>query len=278
MNDSHGASPPAHELRARILSAAVMGVVVLAAVAIGGVAFAAMVAIGAFAALREWHRLVNGGQAAREMFVSIAAVLAAIVLTEAHWVRFWPGAVLAAGALTAGLSALMRRAAPLWHGLGALYVGLTAVSLVALRADAPSGGFLVIGILIAVWASDTGALFAGRTFGGAKLAPALSPNKTWAGLLGGVIAAGAAEALYAQLLGGIVWQATLFGFLLALVGQCGDLFESWVKRRFHARHSGRLIPGHGGMLDRIDSLLVAVPIGAALVFLAGFDPLMGSAP
>ncbi len=79
--------------------------------------------------------------------------------------------------------------------------------------------------------------------------------------------------IYVALLGGMIFQAAIFGFFLALAGHCGDLFESWVKRRFHAKNTGRLIPGHGGMLDRIDSMLLAAPVCAMLVFIMNFNPL-----
>jgi phosphatidate cytidylyltransferase len=137
------------------------------------------------------------------------------------------------------------------------------------------GGWIVLGVFIAVWAADIGALFVGRLIGGPKLAPALSPNKTWAGFWGGVIFAGLAETLYVAVLGGPIANALIFGAFLALVGHAGDLFESWVKRRFRAKNSGTMIPGHGGMLDRVDSLLFAAPVAAGLVFLVHFDPVVG---
>jgi phosphatidate cytidylyltransferase len=140
------------------------------------------------------------------------------------------------------------------------------------------GATLVGGLFVAVWTADTGALLFGRMIGGPKLAPVLSPNKTWAGFLGGTLAAGTAEALYAGILGGNALSGLMLGIFLALVGHCGDLFESWVKRQFHAKNTGHLIPGHGGMLDRIDSILFAAPLYAALVVFVGVHPFGSGTP
>jgi phosphatidate cytidylyltransferase len=158
-----------------------------------------------------------------------------------------------------------------------VYIGLPVLALVLLR-DAPRGAAIVGALFVAVWTADTGALLFGRLIGGPKLVPVLSPNKTWAGFLGGTIAAAIGEAVYVGLLNGNVLQAIAFGIFLALAGHCGDLFESWVKRQFRAKNTGGLIPGHGGILDRIDSVLFAAPVCAVLIFLAGFNPLNGALP
>src|SRR6266446_2649469 len=158
--------------------------------------------------------------------------------------------------------------------LRAVYVGLSVVALVLLRNE-PRGSAIVGGLFVAVWTADTAALLLGRLIGGPKLAPDLSPNKTWAGFVGGTLAAGAAESIYVFLSGGAVLEGALFGVILALAGHFGDLFESWVKRQFRAKNTGKLIPGHGGMLDRIDSLLFAAPVCTALIYLAGFNPWLG---
>jgi phosphatidate cytidylyltransferase len=163
-----------------------------------------------------------------------------------------------------------------WHAFGAVYLGVPALALILMRELDPRHGVLLGAVLIAVWAADTGALAVGKLVGGPKLAPKLSPNKTWAGFLGGIIAAGGIEVAYAGVVGGAMVNAGLLGFFLALVGHCGDLFESWVKRRFQVKVTGGLIPGHGGMLDRIDSLLFAAPLAALIILVWGVDPLFGS--
>lgn len=123
--------------------------------------------------------------------------------------------------------------------------------------------------------TDTGALIVGNLVGGARLWPSLSPNKTWAGTVGGIVAAAAAEAAFVTLVGGHALIGVLLGSGIAVVAHCGDLFESWVKRVFRRKDSGSMIPGHGGVLDRIDSTLSTAPCLAALVLIAGINPLLG---
>jgi phosphatidate cytidylyltransferase len=264
------------ELPARIASAAVMGITTAVGLLVGGVWFSLIVAFGALAALREWHRLINDGQFARETYLTGAAIVAAIWLLSRDGTLGLALCAIALGATAAAVSAAIRGLAswwiPLWHATGAAYIGLPALSLVAMR-EQPHGVAIIGGLFVAVWTADTGALLFGRLIGGPKLAPKLSPNKTWAGFLGGTFAASVGEMIYVLALGGVIFQAALFGFFLALAGHCGDLFESWVKRRFHAKNTGRLIPGHGGMLDRIDSMLLAAPVCAMLVFVMKFNPL-----
>jgi phosphatidate cytidylyltransferase len=168
----------------------------------------------------------------------------------------------------------------LWHAVGVIYIGITVLALMLLRARLGSENFIdgrliVGGVFAAVWTADTGALFVGRLLGGPRLAPVLSPKKTWAGLLGGVILAGLAETIYVAVIGGPVLLGGVFGVFLGVAANGGDLFESWVKRVFQTKNSGNLIPGHGGMLDRIDSLLLAAPAAVAFLFLFGDSSLFG---
>ena len=260
----------------RVASATVMGGAAAIGLLVGEAWFALVVALGALAALREWHRLINDGHFARETFFTGIAVVAAIWLVALKGALGLALVAILLGAAAAAVSAATRGRHNwrllLWHAAGAVYIGLPALSLAAMRGQ-PRGVAVIGGLFVAVWTADTGALLFGRLIGGPKLAPVLSPNKTWAGFLGGTVAASLGEMIYVALLGGVVFQAAMFGFFLALAAHCGDLFESWVKRRFHAKNTGRLIPGHGGMLDRIDSMLLAAPVCAMLVFLMNFNPL-----
>ena len=264
------------ELPARAVSALVMAAVAIYLTVLGGVVFACFIAIGAIAALREWHRLVNAGRVAPETLASALAVTAAVLIASFYDQLRMPLLVLALGAAAALLWSASRKQAFFWHGLGPVYVGLAAVALVVLRA-VPSGEYLVLGIFVAVWTADTGALFGGRLIGGPKLVPRLSPNKTWSGFFAGTLAAGIAEAIYMGLVNGNAAGGLALGIAIALVGHAGDLFESSVKRRFRAKDSGGLIPGHGGVLDRIDSLLFVAPACAFLVAFPGLNPLLGAA-
>lgn len=161
----------------------------------------------------------------------------------------------------------------LWTVGGVLYLGGGAWALMYLRDLSSIGYYAVLFLLVTVWATDSGAYAIGRLVGGPKLIPSISPKKTWAGLVGGMALAALAGVLLGYFLH-LPRQGLLAGLAagLALVTQAGDLFESWVKRRFGVKDSGSLIPGHGGILDRIDGLLLAAlalaflgsPWGAAL--------------
>ena len=198
MTDTQPSMPARFELPARTASGVVMGVAAVAAVIGGGIFFSCFVALGAIAALREWHRLVNGGHLAREMIPTGLAILAAVGLMRVQSGLAWPFVAILLGACGAALLSGMRRLPArwpiVWHAFGALYVGVPVLALVLLR-DAPRGAAIVGALFVAVWTADTGALLFGRLIGCPKLAPDLSPNKTWAGFLGGTIAAAIAEAL-----------------------------------------------------------------------------------
>ncbi len=166
--------------------------------------------------------------------------------------------------------------APMWKHLGLAYVGLPCASLLWLRsvqlANSPNAGLsLIIYVTFVVWATDIGAYFAGRYFGGPKLAPLISPKKTWAGALGGLLAAAGIGAIcdtfspYPVTFVGAIFTA----ILLSVTAQAGDLFESWLKRTADVKDSGTLIPGHGGILDRVDGLVFSAPLFALLVALSG---------
>ncbi|WOE74332.1 phosphatidate cytidylyltransferase [Alterisphingorhabdus coralli] len=142
-----------------------------------------------------------------------------------------------------------------WMAFGIFYVGLAAIALAFFRLKEESG-LEALMLICVVIATDVGAYFAGRAIGGAKLAPRISPNKTWAGLIGAMIAATIVWTGYNILTDGQSLRIALIsGPLMAIVAQMGDLFESWMKRRAGVKDSGTLIPGHGGVFDRVDGML-----------------------
>ncbi len=152
---------------------------------------------------------------------------------------------------------------PAWLIFGFIYIGLSSYSLIELRFQSELGFETVLWVFLLVWAADSGAYAAGRSVGGPKLAPKISPNKTVSGLIGGVCAAGMvgfAGTLVLELEN--VIPLTLLSACLGGLSQGGDLLESWVKRRFNKKDAGSIIPGHGGVLDRVDGLLAA-SLGAA---------------
>ena len=162
-----------------------------------------------------------------------------------------------------------------WRIAGLLYVALPCASMIWLRdvgieGDAHAGVRLVLYVLLVVWATDIGAFFTGKRIGGPKLAPRISPGKTWAGLAGGIVAAAIIGALstvaFTPYPPSFIAGMDL-AIVLAVVAQVGDLFESWLKRRAGAKDSGSLIPGHGGLLDRVDGLVFTTPLFALMVYL-----------
>jgi phosphatidate cytidylyltransferase len=255
----------------------------LAAVAIGVLFspppfFAALVVAISIAAAWEWHRMVSRGRLYHNEVavdaVSVALAVTSLLMTRQIWI---PLIILAAGACVAWKLAQERHVHPVWQAIGILYLGFPALALVGLRAFEPRGAMIIVGMFLIVWATDSGALIFGNLIGGPRMAPVLSPSKTWAGTIGGSVTAALIFAAFIWFLGGSVWQAGLFGFLFSLTAHAGDLFESFVKRRFGTKDSGALIPGHGGVLDRMDSTLAASIAMAVLVFLANFQPLFGHA-
>lgn len=257
------------DLKTRVLSALVMAPVVLAAVWLGGWVFHLLIVAGAVLGILEWVNLVPSDRRTASVAVAVLGIVA-VMAAEILW---GPAVAIAVALGAVALLALAgggRDKALL--GIGILYVGAGLVGLMWLRDQPEIGLALFLYAMLAVWATDIGAYAAGRTIGGPKLAPRISPKKTWAGLIGGMISAGVVGWLVALLSGATLpLLALLVGALAAVVGQAGDLFESAVKRRYDVKDSGHLIPGHGGILDRIDGLLVAAPV------LAVFHATIGTA-
>jgi phosphatidate cytidylyltransferase len=162
---------------------------------------------------------------------------------------------------------------PGWLAGGLLYIALAVLAAMWIRHDAKVGLPSFLWLLAVVWATDIFAFFSGRRFGGPKLAPRVSPSKTWSGLAGGMLAAAIVSAVCAAWAEADWWRLAAWGAMVAVVAQAGDLAESATKRRFGVKDSGQLIPGHGGILDRVDGLLAALLFVAAIRLIAG-----GAAP
>ncbi|MCG8689795.1 MAG: phosphatidate cytidylyltransferase [Minwuiales bacterium] len=254
-------------LRRRVLSAAVLAPLALAAVWFGGLAFLALILLAAVLLAWEWNGISGGGILTLAVHgIAAVAAVALVYLNSAGWSLL----AVAAGAVAAGIVGFATRSGPKWPSLGVVYLTLPCIALVWLRADPALGRETILWLLAVVWATDIGAYFAGRGIGGPKLWPRVSPKKTWSGLLGGATAAAAVSAAvaFAFGLGGVVVLA-LVGAVLAVVSQVGDLTESGFKRHFGVKDSSHLIPGHGGVMDRVDGLLIAVPVYALFVLVAG---------
>ncbi|MBF0325750.1 MAG: phosphatidate cytidylyltransferase [Alphaproteobacteria bacterium] len=255
-------------LATRIVSALVMAPAALLAAWWGGYVFAVLAAAAAAVMAWEWHKMVAGRFGAAGMISAVAGAAAALGAVEVPHLSVL--AVVAACLAGTALSPIHAERGRLWVGLGALYTGLPAVALVWLRQDGELGLLTLLWLLLLVWATDTGAYGAGRGLGGPLLMPRVSPKKTWAGLIGGVICAALVGAgiglwLHGQLSFGLVAASGL----LAVVAQAGDLMESWVKRRCGVKDSSTIIPGHGGVLDRLDGLLAAALAVAFAAWMSG---------
>jgi phosphatidate cytidylyltransferase len=267
------------DLRKRVLSAALLAPAAVLCIWLGAEAWTALMAAAAALLAWEWVRLC-GFSTRRLPGVAVpVAVLAAGTLAVGSQ---WLAAILllcAGAAAVGGLAARPGAAAAgtrggtagRWLAFGVLYIGIACIALIHLRGDAAAGRFNVLFLFLTVWASDIGAYAAGRWLGGPKLAPAVSPNKTWSGAAGGLLSAVAvgAAAAYAMAGAGVPARVLMMAGAIGVLAQAGDLFESWIKRRFDVKDSSALIPGHGGLLDRLDGVLAAAPAAAAIAVLAG---------
>lgn len=249
------------DLRVRIIAGAVMALVALALAYAGPAWFALLVLVVSLVISWEWGRVVRGVSFDLAFFVHAAAVSAAIILAAQGYAGL--GLAVFATAAIILVPLVFGRGARL-SILGLMYVGVPAVALLWIRCDEPYGFLAILLIFAIVWASDTAAYAAGRLIGGPKLWPQISPNKTWAGLLGGLAASTVAAALFSLFVGGASpLGLALTGLVLGIVAQAGDLAESALKRIFGLKDASALIPGHGGFMDRMDSI-VAVAVAAGL--------------
>ena len=268
------------DLRKRAASAALLLPAALLCIWLGAEAWTALVAAAVAVLAWEWVRLCGFSTRRLPGFAVPVCVLGAGTLAVGD--RYLLAlALLAAGALGTWLLAERpasgRRTAPAaWLAFGVVYIGLAGVALIHLRGDFGAGRANVIFLFAVVWASDIGAYLAGRAIGGPKLAPAVSPSKTWSGAAGGLLSSVTAGLVAAYVMAGTApgVRVALVAALLGLLTQAGDLFESWIKRRFHVKDTSSLIPGHGGLLDRLDGVLAAAPAAAVLGAILGGGALL----
>ncbi len=252
----------------RIASAAVLAPAALAIAYVGAPLFEIALAAVAGVLAWEWTRLC-GSRRPSLLAVLLAAIAAASALVVAVGMAPYAAVIIVLGAAAAFLAEGGDRRA--WMMVGVVYIALPLAALEWIRVTAPLGRDIVLWLLLVVWASDTSAYIVGRAVGGPKLAPAISPKKTWAGLGGALAGAAGTGAVVAFGLGSLdVAAAAMLAAALGVLGQGGDLLESSVKRRFQVKDASRLIPGHGGLLDRVDALLAAV-VGVAAARLAGWQ-------
>jgi len=263
------------ELAVRIAAAAVLIPIVLIVVWLGGWWFAGLLALAGGLMAREWCAIVHRGSPV-QLGLHLLAVLAAAVVPALYGgvaALMCIAAVWLAAMIHAGAGRYTRR---FWAFAGVPYVALPILALTSLRADPAYGLVAVVWLMVVVWSADTAAYAAGRGIGGPKLAPAISPGKTWAGLAGAAFGAALAGGLVGWW-AGLPWLApvVVIAALLGVVEQLGDLFESLLKRHHGVKDSGVVIPGHGGMLDRVDGL-AAASLAAVVIGLADWNQQAGA--
>lgn len=251
-------------LGVRLASAAAMAVVALGALFLGFPFWPLLVLCLAMGTAWEWNRMLSrsGRVEASALIAGLAVVtgLAAFGQVAIAVVISIVGVVVL---LTLGTGPGRKT-----HAAGMLYFGLPSIALIWLAADPPHGALAMLLVMVVVWMTDSAAFFTGRMIGGPKLWPSVSPNKTWAGSLGGLAGGVAAGVIYATLAGvQALVSVGLLSFGLSVACQAGDLLESGIKRRFDRKDTSGLIPGHGGLMDRLDGLIGAVLLAAIVALI-----------
>jgi phosphatidate cytidylyltransferase len=234
-------------LLTRIGAALVLAPLTVAIAYAGGWLWAMLVTLVSIGLYIEWLMVVD----ARTTRISIAGG-AALAIAGLFLVVGSIGAAFAAIVLGIAVVALLASDRRNWATLGFGYAAAALIASMFVRFDPEFGFAALILILLVVWVTDIGGYFAGRGIGGPKLWPRVSPKKTWAGAVGGFVASLAVGAAFASLDFGKMLPLMLLSAVLSVVSQLGDLFESAVKRRFGVKDSSQIIPGHGGLLDRLD--------------------------
>lgn len=224
----------------------------------------------------EWARMSEPEAQTPAFLFSLAGSLGAVLFSS--WQNLWFGV---GWLLVCALASGFRRRSAVGFietAGGAIYIGLPCALFLWLRDRAPEGLETILALFLIIWAADIFAYFGGKLIGGPKVATGLSPNKTWSGIISGTVAGSAAGygcGLLFKTDAALLMPWLLIGALVAITGLMGDLFESFLKRRFHVKDASGLIPGHGGVLDRIDSLMTAtLLVGAALAFGPGATALL----
>ncbi|USG59615.1 phosphatidate cytidylyltransferase [Sneathiella marina] len=250
-------------LQLRVMSACVLAPIAIGALYFGGLYFAVFLGLASIAMSYEW---CMASISARQVLFTIVMVITVLV---SLWFSYYSAlsqaitALICGAAVMALMGSVFKQGADLiWLSLGPFCIGLPVASLLIIRNEPDVGFALAMTLFFVIWATDIGAYFSGKTIGGPKIAPSISPNKTWAGLFGGMIAA--MITAYGMVYFLINAEIAPFGILLlggasAILAQAGDFSESAWKRKFGIKDASNLIPGHGGVLDRLDGVLFVAP-------------------
>ncbi len=260
------ANPKWSDVGVRTLSALILAPVVLADIWYGGIWFEVFAAFLGVLMAHEWTIIAHGRSTSQFALHVLAALVAAFVPREAG-VHVALSAIFLIAAIAYAGVAFGPRAKSWWNYVGVPYVALPVLALVILRHDPQWGLHAIMWLVAVVWAADILAYFAGRLIGGPKLAPRISPKKTWAGLGGAIAGSAIAGGLYGWSVELWVLPLVVMAGLLAIVEQGGDMMESAFKRHYGVKDSGQLIPGHGGVMDRVDGLIAVVVVAGIIGYL-----------
>ena len=256
---------PSRNLLMRVIVAAVLAPLAIGIAYVGGVFWIALVTLAVIGLYVEWLMVIGLAREMRVVACGIVALAIAGVCLAMGRIEI-ALVILGIGLLATPLIAPERRN---WVAAGFLYAAAAQTASILVRFDAAKGFVALMFVLLVVWVTDSGGYFAGRGIGGPKLWPRVSPKKTWAGAIGGFAAGLIVAACFAALDLGRTSPLLLLGGMLSIVSQLGDLFESAVKRRFGVKDSSHVIPGHGGLLDRLDGFVAAIVVAAIFGLLRG---------
>jgi phosphatidate cytidylyltransferase len=255
----------ARNLLTRVAAALVLAPIAIAVAYAGSwwwIVPVTLLAIGLFV---EWLTVVGSAREKRVIAAGVVALAVAGLCLGFARVELALVALGLGAAATALLSSRQRG----WTSGGFLYAGAAQMASVVVRLDSATGFVALVFVMLIVWVTDIGGYFAGRGIGGAKLWPRVSPNKTWAGAIGGFGASLVIALGFAALDLGQAWPLLMLAAVLSVVAQLGDLFESAVKRRFGVKDSSHIIPGHGGLMDRLDGFVAAIVLASIFGLLRG---------
>ncbi len=250
------------DLGPRLASAVVLIALTATALYIGGVVFSAVVGAVFAGAYREWETMVTRAP----LTPGGMTLIGLVALSGLVYPVFGPFGTIAVIAVACVLAVGIRGEAAPWRVIGLVIYGSIIIAALAMRGDTIEGVWAGVYLGTVVWMTDSAAFFTGRQIGGEKLAPAISPSKTWSGALGGLaLGTGAGLLVWVIVTDSPWWIGLILSATISILGQLGDLSESAIKRHFRIKDSGDIIPGHGGLMDRLDSLT----FGVLLVLLVG---------